>query len=260
MHTDRKPGLWGYWGAVARTAWRHSLDQTQYILFGLLAFTGLIGWLLPGVPMIMNSLGWTFDVTGWQAATFTFGTIILIRLFLAPYWLHEAQQKDVAELQSRLTPKIRVFLEAPENGIHHFPATDGSLFKYVQFTVTPASDVVLAGCEARLENVERLNLDGTTTQLAEEHIHCGWSNHPSISLDIHPRVQHRVNMFHTNERRPDFLDVDTVPKKILLPTEIQVFGDYRISVNVTAKETPTYNAVFMFHWGGFDDMSLTQEA
>jgi hypothetical protein len=254
-------GLWGYWRAVLHMAWRHSLDHTQYVLFGLLLLTGAVSWALPGVPMIVNFLGLSFDVSGWQAASVTFGSIIIIRLFMAPFWLYKVQAEKADDLSFRLAPKIRLFLEEPENGVHRFLCSDGSVSKYVQFTVTAASDVALEGCQARLEKVERLDSDGNpTSQLAEEHIHCGWSNWPVVALDIHPRVRHRANLFHANSGRKDALSVDTVPLKILLPTEIQKFGDYRISVNVTAKGTPTCNAIFKFHWGGFDNMSLIQEA
>jgi hypothetical protein len=81
-------GFFCYWAAVVRLAFRHSLDLTQYVIFGLLVVGGILGWLLPFPAMIFHLLGLDVDVTGWQFGTVALGSIIAIRLALAPYWMY----------------------------------------------------------------------------------------------------------------------------------------------------------------------------
>ena len=66
-----------------REAFRHSLDITQAIIFVALAVGGLIAARNRTVKPIIDSL----DLGGYQIAAIAFGSIIAIRLVLAPYWL-----------------------------------------------------------------------------------------------------------------------------------------------------------------------------
>src|SRR6185437_7872888 len=49
------------------------------------------------------------------------------------------------------TPQIEVFLE--NDGVLQVPNADGSLSKWIQFTVTPGNTVGLVSCEARVNRV-----------------------------------------------------------------------------------------------------------
>jgi hypothetical protein len=66
-------------------------------------------------------------------------------------------------------------------------------------------------------------------------------------------------LFFVNDRHEDTLVVETVPLKIRLPTEIQTHGDYRVRVNVSARDANTCTASFLFHWGGFDEITIVQQ-
>jgi hypothetical protein len=199
-------------------------------------------------------IGLTFLITTWIG-------VLLIRFIGAPVRL-EAQARNEAathlqiieSYQRRLTPKIRLFLE--DGGIHDFPCENGSVSRYVQITVTPATDEALIGCEARVESVARINIDGSVEEFPEEQLHFGWANCDALQLDIKPRIKHRINLFWVNDADETELRIETRPAKFRLPLELQEHGDYRIVLNVAAANVPTLNATYRFHWGGFDDVSL----
>jgi len=258
-----------YWSEVHHRAIREamhalSLDEGARGVITIIVAVTAIGviWITGNPGEAGGELLIRIAVTATIMLLFPF--IYFWRFVTIPPRLHEEGATQVQSLENKLAeitaPRIRVLLVPPENGVHSYPCTDGSLSRYVQFTVTPAADTPLVDCEARLESVERLNPDGTLTELVEEHIHCKWSNYPLLKIDIRPKVQHRANLFFVNDRNENELHVETAPMKIRLPTEIQTKGDYRVRVNVSAKDAPTYTASFLFHWGGFDDITLTPEA
>ena len=79
-------GLIRFYGLVLREAFRHSLDIAQAVIFVLLAFSGFIASRNPTVKPMLDAI----DFGGWQIAAIVFGSIIVIRLLLAPYWLWKA--------------------------------------------------------------------------------------------------------------------------------------------------------------------------
>jgi hypothetical protein len=85
-----------YTSLVLRTAFAHSLDLTQTILFIAFIVFGLGAWVArrvaPGV------VGMIPDVSVWQAAAAVLGAVVLLRLLAAPYWVYQAQRKEIENL------------------------------------------------------------------------------------------------------------------------------------------------------------------
>jgi hypothetical protein len=52
-------------------------------------------YLLQGFGVTLDLTRWATALTGWQVATGVFGTIILIRLILAPYWIHKELHQQI---------------------------------------------------------------------------------------------------------------------------------------------------------------------
>lgn len=259
-----------YWRKVRDQAWQ---EACEYLFeSGPRMITNVL------LALIYLTLLWVFlgkDATGDEVVLVIAGALapfILIpaiycwKLISIPPKLNATAQSKISELEAKLKPQIKIFLEG--DGTQAFPLIDaatnqptGELSKYVQFTVAPLSAAPLLGCEARLTSVRRILNGVEGDELAEEHVWFWWSNHESAVVNIHGSIQHRANMFHVREKEEHTLAVDTKPLKVLLPTEIQTPGEYRIRVSVTAHNAPTSNAVFLFHWGGcFDDVAIAQEA
>jgi hypothetical protein len=210
------------------------------------------GWSVPAAIA-------AFFVTNETARNWLWATAGVCAV-LAAYLVWKPERKKVIGFRERLTPRIHVFLEAPHKGVQGFPLTDGSLSKYIQFTVTPCTESPLVDCEAWLTSVVRINADGTTQSLAEEHVHWQWSNCPTPKVTINVGINQRANMFWVNDKSEDTLTVDARPGHVRLLTEIQTKGDYRIGVSVTAVDVPTKHTSFVFHWGGYDDVYLIPES
>ena len=75
-----------FYGRVFREAFRHSLDIAQSVIFVLLVVTGLVVARNPGLKPMIDAL----DLSGAWVAIIVMGSIISIRLILAPYWLWKA--------------------------------------------------------------------------------------------------------------------------------------------------------------------------
>jgi hypothetical protein len=86
-------GLIRFYGFVLREAFRHSLDITQTIIFLALAVAGLIVARNPASKSMIEAL----DVGGWKMVAMVFGTILAIRLVLAPYWLWKSAIGRITE-------------------------------------------------------------------------------------------------------------------------------------------------------------------
>ncbi|HEX4104937.1 MAG TPA: hypothetical protein VHX92_01775 [Rhizomicrobium sp.] len=76
-----------YYSLIVRTAFRHSLDHTQTVLFILFIIAGVATALVRShAPKLAAMIP---DVSGWQIAAIVLGTIVLARLILAPYWIYK---------------------------------------------------------------------------------------------------------------------------------------------------------------------------
>jgi hypothetical protein len=229
-----------FWGA---------LERTDTLVIGVLILAGISSLWFGGHA----------GHPSWQIAFSIFLVSLLALVIKMPYRLYAEQRATIHSLNERLSPKISII--SPPDGIDLYPATDGSLWKYVQFIVRSTTDAPLIDCEAWLRYVDRLNRDGSKASLVEEAIYCIWSNRDSSlhQLTIPAKISLNANIFAVNDKHESVLQVQTSPVKILLPMEIQTPGRYRISIAVTAKDATTRETSFIFHWGGsFDDICMTR--
>ena len=84
-----------YLWLVLRRAWRQSLDTAQSILFALIIIAGLLTYFVPQIKVMV-------DLGGWQVAALTAGTVLVVRLLLAPYWIWKDQQIENQNLIQQL--------------------------------------------------------------------------------------------------------------------------------------------------------------
>ena len=92
-------GFFKFYWLVFREAFRHSLDIAQAVIFVCLTLGGLIVAQNPASKPMIDAL----NLGGWQIAAIVSGTIIGVRLLLAPYWLWRR-----ATAQVILTPERSV--------------------------------------------------------------------------------------------------------------------------------------------------------
>jgi hypothetical protein len=94
-----------YWRLIS-TAFTTSLDIAQAVVFILIIAVGLLLYFHPGAKMPL-------EVNGWQAAAIVLGTIIVIRIVLAPFWLDQESQEKLKSSRAELkiaksdVPKLR---------------------------------------------------------------------------------------------------------------------------------------------------------
>lgn len=88
-------GLFRFYGLVFRTAFTHSLSLAQDALFFAILVVGAAIWLAPSFHMTIDL---TFAPNGWEVATITFGSILGLRLLLAPYWIWREQREQITNL------------------------------------------------------------------------------------------------------------------------------------------------------------------
>jgi hypothetical protein len=90
-----RTGPFTYSWLVLRVAWRHSFHSAHTILLGLIIGVGLLTYFVPQINVM-------FDLHGWQVALFVLGSIVGVRLVLAPYWLWRDQQIENQRLAQQL--------------------------------------------------------------------------------------------------------------------------------------------------------------
>lgn len=90
-------GVFKFYWLVLREAFRHAPDLTQTIIFFLLLLAGAVASGNPEFKPMIEA----YDLSGWKVAAIVFGTIIALRLLLAPYWLWEMSQSKTASTPER---------------------------------------------------------------------------------------------------------------------------------------------------------------
>lgn len=128
---------------MLRVALSHSLTPAQDIIFILLIVAGLVTYFAPGVHV-------GIDVTAWHVAAIVLGGIVLLRLLMAPYWIHKADQQTILDLKEKLThsesavkiPLITLFSEAKNHGLD-FTKEDRSILSFARALRQAGVDEVL---------------------------------------------------------------------------------------------------------------------
>lgn len=178
-------------------------------------------------------------------------------------WAREHKQK--LYLDEKLTPKI-AFSIPEKNGVLTIPVQSGALSKWVQITVQSVTDAPLVECEVWVNDIVRLNHDGTEVSIFDEPARCEWSQRQGIfTLTIRPGVLQRANLLslfeETSATHPVSIPIPRLDfVKIILNTEIQTPGRYRIRLVATADKTPSVHKSFIFEWSDFDNVALREDA
>jgi hypothetical protein len=200
-------------------------------------------------------------------ATFLSGqlwTIVLLLILIG--WLFEASFRSyrreldtVADLNSRLSPKIKISVAG--KGVSEDIDVNGARTKWVQFTVQGATNAPLSHCQAWLERVDRLDANSEIEfSLMEEPLRCEWSvtnDTERYSFNIPVGLQRRVNIFAVTWERPIVALVEFC--KLKLQREINTSGIYRITVLVTADDAPPLRATFRFECQNYNNVYLVPD-
>lgn len=188
--------------------------------------------------------------------------------WFAAYRIWKPERQRVCELEERLAPRIRVFLDSTCNGIREVKVERGDKSKWVQIMVEPLTEGPLIQCEARLLRVARLS--PAPQIIVNEPVFCHWSNRPhdQHQIDIPSGVAQPANLLavtgevaiHHNVVRRGHIGIKTSPTKVDLSTEIQKPGRYRFEVHVSARDAPAASAALILDWDGtFDNVSIAME-
>ena len=105
-------GVLRYYGLVLRAAFTHSLSIAQDIIFGAILVVGLAAVVARRVGMRLDLTPWLTALGGWGIAAIVFGSIILVRLLLAPYWIWKEQRVRLDGLLSREADPQTLAIEA----------------------------------------------------------------------------------------------------------------------------------------------------
>jgi hypothetical protein len=258
-----------FFGLCVREAARGTLNLVGAIatFFGG-AILGALAWWVGGAKMeaptsVAGSIIFSVLVAVASFALSWF-VVFLWRLYGAPsrlYWSARQKIKDLEKenlaLEERLVPKIRVFLDSIDRGVREYPTANGSSAKWVQFCVSCATETPLIACEAFLTSVTKIDGNEIGPELVEEHIHCNWSQLPESDrkITISPRITPYVNLFTLYDKS---VVPQTTPRKFRLGEAIQIPGRYQVGVVVTAENTTSAPATFVFEWRDFNNVNLMQ--
>jgi hypothetical protein len=108
-----------YYGRVFRTAFMHSFDIAQAVIFSLVIVVGAAAWLFPKLNVILTD--WATALTGWQIAAVTLGGIVLARLVLAFYWTFDKKKRRADSAEQKIKGYLK-FVRAirTEGGGGHY--------------------------------------------------------------------------------------------------------------------------------------------
>src|SRR5579862_630334 len=101
-------GFFRYYRRVLRVAFTHSLDIAQAAIFVSVILIGAAAYLLPLFGMPIDLRRWIEALTGWQVAAGVFGTIVAVRLVLAPYWIHQELEQTRASVDKRKAARAQL--------------------------------------------------------------------------------------------------------------------------------------------------------
>ncbi len=96
-------------------ALRHSLSATQDSIFGAAILVGLALRFAPKMSADIDLAGWAADLSGWKIAGGVLGTIVGLRLLLAPFWLHKEMEEKLQKAES-LDARDRFAVEGGQGG------------------------------------------------------------------------------------------------------------------------------------------------
>lgn len=191
---------------------------------------------------------------------------IAIRLFIEPSELYHGEMKRAIEAEDELRkyrePKINLYLDPIQRGVTEFPTeVNGSrtVSKWVQITVSPATEIPLVDCEAWLTDVEKLDGVDAGAHFLEERAQIKWSQLGATKITIRPLLDQRANLFSMGPSNGESPYPILEPVKFRLLDILKAPGRFRLKVVVVAENCPSELATFIFAWQDYQRMSLTKE-
>jgi hypothetical protein len=189
-------------------------------------------------------------------------TLAFICAWAAAFGLWRIERERVRQLEVRLIPKARIFLDPKHHGIEAFNAPNHTRPKYVQVSIECCTEEPLLKCQAKVYKIERLKAAGEPDIVLSNFMNCIWDNAPDGSnpeISVHPGVPQRANLFAVGEKSR-LLELQFIQRRQKLMDEMQQPADYRISIAFVT-DTMTERASFIFHWtGSYDGISLRPDA
>jgi len=244
-------------------------------------------WLL-GVPIVggINYKFWggkmtipdhipEFLIFMCETVAISWALFFLVRFVGAPPYFQLEARRQIEELnqalihhEERAKPKINVFLDKASHGVAEGPtevgvavslagkqSIRGPSSKWVQVSITSASEAPLIDCEVWLTSLRLMGEKSLGPELVEEHINCSWSQSDQKKIIIPPKRIQRINLFSLYaDGQP--IRPWTSPVKIRLRDAIQIPGSYRLEMMVTAQNAPTEERSYNFTWRDFSDVTL----
>jgi len=221
----------------------------------------LAGWL--------SFLAWALGAFWWDwSPSIIFIAVTVVAYCYATYRVWREEYAKRLDLEERLKPKIKVFLEG--NGIHERQISLGQqtiaaygLSKWAQISVQSATECRLEGCEVVVTKVAKIDA-GQETILLDEAALCKWSDDQDnlTRFDIPAGTSKRANLLMRRADLPQSPRLEFLNAKIDTAAITNTPGTYRIDVVVSAKDpVPPVRRSFILEWGlAFQDMSLTELA
>jgi hypothetical protein len=87
----RNMRAWHYYRDVARMAFSHSVERAHAIIFLAITIVGVTAYFVPGLHMNME---------GPEIAALVLASIVGPRLVMAPYWLHQEQERRIPKTRA----------------------------------------------------------------------------------------------------------------------------------------------------------------
>ncbi len=208
------------------------------------------------------------------ASMFLAWAVIFVFRFLgAPVRLYQAAKKEtqhreneLADLKAQYFPKISVFLSPVDDGVQEVETqiTEAGklprmgLSKWVQVSVSCASQASLEDCEVWLIGVERVGGLSSGEKLLAEDARCKWSQYEQEkSISLQPLRTQRANLFSLYQDFPDLrIEADFI--KFRLRDGIQKPGKYLIKLVAFARGVQPEPRSFIFEWRDYNNISLRQ--
>jgi hypothetical protein len=271
-----RDGYLSFWWECTKEAVEGSLSKAN-------AAAQVFGTLM--LVIVFVKLGWEMDAPATITGTLELGivatiasiilawiTIFFIRLLGAPVRFYqkakqeiETRENEITTIKAQHSPKIAVFLSEVDGGIQEVetcireqgktPRMGWS--KWVQVSVSCATEAALEECEVWMTGVERIAEASPGEKLLAEDARCKWSQYDSgRSISIRPLRTQRANLFSLYQGSPD-LRVEADFVKFRLRDGIQQRGKYLVTLVASAQgDTRSELRSFIFEWHDYNNISL----
>ena len=223
--------------------------------------TTVTGTLELGVAAVLVSM-----ILAWAA-------IFVFRFLGAPARLYQTAKKEtqnreneLVALKAQYSPKISIFLSPVDDGVQEVetqineagkPPRMG-LSKWVQVSISCATQAPLEDCEVWLIGVERAGGTSPGEKLLAEDARCKWSQYEQEkSISLQPLRTQRANLFSLYQDFPD-LRVEADFIKFKLRDGIQKQGKYLIKLVAIARGAPPEPRSLIFEWHDYNHISLRE--